>query len=273
LDKVNKKVNDMERMIRGLMMRTMSEQFTQLAMSNREKGTFPSEPEANLRGGSSSSFDPNDVRNVNAVISLRSGKKVDTHVGEQQANELPSPAPSSLSLLCVDVNPTTVDALPSKEVDNSKGDEPIDDSMPPTGIPTSSPCDSATPPSFSNRLKGKKSQTHVDKIREIFSQVKINIPLLDVIQQMPLYACFLKDLCTTKRATNVPKRAFLTSNVSSIISNQIPLKCKDPGCPTISIVVTIHRALLDLGASVNLLPFIVYKRLGPGELKSTKMVL
>ena len=93
---------------------------------------------------------------------------------------------------------------------------------------------------------------------------------------MPPYGHFLKDLCTTKRATNVPKRAFLTSNVSSIISNQVPLKCKDPGYPTISIVVgnhTIHRALLDLGASVNLLPFTVYERLGLGELKSIKIVL
>jgi len=93
---------------------------------------------------------------------------------------------------------------------------------------------------------------------------------------MPPYVRFLKDLCTTKRATNVPKRAFLTSNVSSIISHQMPLKCKDPGCPTISIVVgnhTIHQALLDLGVSVNLLPFTVYERLALGELKSTKMVL
>ena len=46
LDKVNKKVNDMERMIRELkesnerMMKTMSKQFAQLAMSSREKGVF-----------------------------------------------------------------------------------------------------------------------------------------------------------------------------------------------------------------------------------------
>jgi len=56
----------------------------------------------------------------------------------------------------------------------------------------------------------------------------------------------------------------------------VPLKCKDPGYLTISIVVgnhTIHRALLDLGASVNLLPFRVYERLGKGKLKSIKMVL
>ena len=45
------------------------------------------------------------MQKVNAVISLRSGKEVDTHMGEQQANELPSPAPSSLPPPCVDVNP------------------------------------------------------------------------------------------------------------------------------------------------------------------------
>jgi len=56
-------------------------------------------------------------------------------------------------------------------------------------------------------------QTHVDKIKET-SQVKINIPLLDAIQQMPPYAKCLKELCTTKRATNVPKKACLASNMS-----------------------------------------------------------
>jgi len=82
-------------------------------------------------------------------------------------------------------------------------------------------------------------------------------------------------LCTTKRTTNVPKKAFLASNVSSIISH-IPAKYKDPGCPTIFIVIgdqTIHKALLDLGASVNLLPYSAYEKLGLGELKPTKTIL
>ena len=35
----------------------------------------------------------------------------------------------------------------------------------------------------------------------------------------------------------------------------------------------MQRALLDLGASVNLLPFTEYERLGLGELKPTKMVI
>jgi len=228
----------------------MREQFAQLAMSNREKGTFPSQQETNPRGGVFILFYPNDVRKFNVVISLRLGKKVDTHVGDQQENELPSPTSSSLSTPCVDVNPTTIDALPSKGVGNSEGEEPIDDSIPPKGIPTPSTCASTPAAPFFNWLKDKKAQNHIDEIRKIFSQVKINIPLLDVIQQTLPNARFLKDLYTTKRATNVPKRAFLTSNVSSIILNQVLLKCKDLGCPTISIIVgnhTIHQALLDWG--------------------------
>ena len=93
---------------------------------------------------------------------------------------------------------------------------------------------------------------------------------------MPPYARFLKDLCTTKRATGIPKNAFLASSANSILSYQIPMKYKDPNCPTVSIVIgdhPVYRALLDLGASVNLIPIIEYERLELGELKLTKMVI
>jgi len=71
-------------------------------------------------------------------------------------------------------------------------------------------------PPFPRRLK-KKDQDHIEKMRETFSQVKINIPLLDAIQQMPPYARFLKELCTTKKAASLPKKAFLTSGANSIL--------------------------------------------------------
>ena len=99
---------------------------------------------------------------------------------------------------------------------------------------------------FLNILRNMKDQINVDKIRETFSQMKINIPLLYAIQHMPPYAKFLKELYTNKRTTNVLKKAFLALNVSSIISHQIPAKYKDPGCPTISIAIgdqTINKAL------------------------------
>ena len=105
----------------------------------------------------------------------------------------------------------------------------------------------------------------MDKVREIFNQVKINVPLLDAIQQIPSYAKFLKDMCTKKRKTNVPKKIFLATNISELLSNQIPVKYKDPGCSTISCTIgqiTINHALLDLGTSINLLSFSVYQQLG-----------
>lgn len=79
-----------------------------------------------------------------------------------------------------------------------------------------------------------------------------------------------------KRKTNVLKKAFLAEHVSAIIQQKIPVKYKDPGSPTISCVIgdhSIDRALLDLGASVNLLPYFVYEQLGLGELKLTPVTL
>ena len=54
------------------------------------------------------------------------------------------------------------------------------------------------------------------------------------------------------------------------------MKYKDPGSPTISINIggtCIDKAQLDLGASVNLLPYSVYKQLGLGELKPINITL
>ncbi|RVW89548.1 hypothetical protein CK203_043562 [Vitis vinifera] len=87
---------------------------------------------------------------------------------------------------------------------------------------------------------------------------------------------FLKDLCTVKRRIKLSKKAFLTEQVSAIIENKAMVKYKDPGCPTISVQIGdsfVERALLDLGASVNLLPYSIYKQLGLGELKATTITL
>ena len=54
------------------------------------------------------------------------------------------------------------------------------------------------------------------------------------------------------------------------------MKYKDPGYPTILVMIRetcVEKALLDLGASVNLLPYSVYKQLGLGELKPTSITL
>ncbi|RVW22910.1 hypothetical protein CK203_107860 [Vitis vinifera] len=107
-------------------------------------------------------------------------------------------------------------------------------------------------------------------------QVKVNIPLLDMIKQVSTYAKFLKDLCTIKRELNVNKKAFLTEQVSAIVQFKSLVKYKDSGYPTILVMIggtCVEKTLLDLGASVNLLPYSVYKQLGLGELKPTSITL
>ena len=105
-----------------------------------------------------------------------------------------------------------------------------------------------------NPNKGK----NFNEIGEILRKVTINIPLLDAINQIPSYAKYLKDLCTVKRQLNVRKKAFSTEHVNTVVQHSAPLKLKDPGSPTITCVIgtkVINDALLDLGSSVNLMPY------------------
>ena len=132
------------------------------------------------------------------------------------------------------------------------------------------------PPPFPQSLRTKKKAINQAEILEVLRQVKVNIPLLDMIKQVPTYAKFLKDLCTVKKGLNIDKKAFLTEQVSAIIQCKTPVKYKDPGCPTISVNIggiCVEKALLDLGASVNLLLYSMYRKLKLGELKPTSITL
>ena len=64
------------------------------------------------------------------------------------------------------------------------------------------------PPPFQQALRKKKSFVNQTEMLEVLRQVKVNIPLLDMIKQVPTYAKLLKDLCTVKRGLNVKKRPF-----------------------------------------------------------------
>ena len=132
------------------------------------------------------------------------------------------------------------------------------------------------PPPFPQAQRGKKKIPNQVEIWEVLRQVKVNIPLLYMIKQVPTYAKFLKDLCTVKKGLGIEKKAFLTEQVNAIIQSKTLVKYKDPGSPIISLNIggtCIDKALLDLGASVNLLPYSVYKQLGLGELKPTNITL
>ena len=76
-------------------------------------------------------------------------------------------------------------------------------------------------PPFSQALRKRKNSVNQTEILEILRQVKVNIPLLDMIKQVLTYAKFLKDLFTVKRGFNVNKKAFLIEQVSAILSARL----------------------------------------------------
>lgn len=85
---------------------------------------------------------------------------------------------------------------------------------------------------------------------------------MEAIKQVPSYAKLLKDLYMIKRHHNVQKKEFLMEQVNALFYSEMPLKYKVPECPVISYVIgqhNIEKALLDLRATVNVLPNLAYK--------------
>jgi len=77
-------------------------------------------------------------------------------------------------------------------------------------------------------------------------------------------------MCTFKRKSkdDKSKKVLLGEQVSSILKCHIPPGFKDPGVPTISYFIGNHKiemTLLDLGSSVNLIPYSVHIELGLGK--------
>ncbi|CAN6476468.1 unnamed protein product [Victoria cruziana] len=112
---------------------------------------------------------------------------------------------------------------------------------------------------------------------EMFRAVRINLPLFDAIRQVPAYVRFLKELCTkNRRSRKVPECVMLSEETSSLLQRRLPPKLEDPGAPIIPCVIghiRVERALLDLGASVEILPGYYYDVFNLEGLKLTSMTI
>ena len=67
------------------------------------------------------------------------------------------------------------------------------------------------------------------EIYDIFKQVRINIPMLETIKQIPSYAKFLKDLCTVKWKWHVKETTMMNESQSAILQYKFAPKYKDFG--------------------------------------------
>ena len=121
-------------------------------------------------------------------------------------------------------------------------------------------------PQALNRPKAKNSETD-DNLLEAFKKVTITIPLTEAIKHIPSYTKFIKGMFTPHRN---PKRIQLSETVSSIMMNSLPVKKRDPGAPMITCEIggmSFTRSLLDIRASINILPKAVFDHHHVGELQ------
>ncbi|CAN6576801.1 unnamed protein product [Malus baccata var. baccata] len=105
-----------------------------------------------------------------------------------------------------------------KPSNSGKGDVILNHSNP---IPPNAP--------FPRRFMQSKKEENEKDILETFRKVQVNIPLLDAIKQVPRYAKFLKELCTTRKRISSKEVVKVSENVSAVLQRKLPPKCKDPG--------------------------------------------
>ncbi|XP_023750950.2 uncharacterized protein LOC111899330 [Lactuca sativa] len=132
------------------------------------------------------------------------------------------------------------------------------------------------PPPFPSRLAFSKKIEEENELFETFRKVQINITLLNAIKQIPSYTKFLKDLCTKKRKFKANEKIQVNANVSAVIQKKLPPKCKDPGIFAIPCTIGdlhVESAMLDLGASINVIPYSVFQSLNVGPLEKMGVII
>ncbi|KAL4288087.1 hypothetical protein AHAS_Ahas19G0251100 [Arachis hypogaea] len=129
---------------------------------------------------------------------------------------------------------------------------------------------------YPQRLQKETKDKQFSKFLEVFRKLQINIPFAKILEQMPLYAKFMKELLSKKKSLKGDETVVLTKECSTIIQNNLPKKMPDPGSFQIPCTIgstTFEKTLCDLGTSINLMPLSVMKKLQIQEAQPTKIAL
>ncbi|CAN6583782.1 unnamed protein product [Malus baccata var. baccata] len=229
----------------------------------RDQGQLPSSTIPNPKGGFESA----------KAILLRSGKEVGacskpSTSGLKEDEKLKFEEEEE-GLPTAKVFPPLPQASSTPNLSNSsnKGKN-VSNSVPTNVLPSNFP--------FPSRFMQTKKEEAEKDILETLRKVQVNIPLLDAIKQVLRYAKFLKELCTTRKRISTKEVVKVAKNVSAILQRKLPPKCKDPGSFTIPCVIGNTRfksAMLDLGASINVMPYSIYVSMNLGELKHDGVII
>ncbi|XP_028776410.1 uncharacterized protein LOC114733173 [Neltuma alba] len=181
-------------------------------MQSQGSGKLPSQVVVNPNVGTQQN--PN-VGGVNA-ISLRSGNSitssdpVTTHTSTDKEAIIKDSPPASTSHNKSTLSKPHV-ALQEEQEKDGEGKKVSEQILPfPTGV---------------IRAERRKKEAEMFKeVYDIFKKVVINVPLVDLVAQVPKYAKFLKELCTTKKRLKHDGKVDLGAVVSSLYQMPMPVK-------------------------------------------------
>ena len=226
-------------------LKNLETQVGQLAlnMPNQRKGTFPSDTQKN----------PKDCM----AIQLRSGKDLSSNRRTERKEETEA-----------EKEKTEKEGEKSTQIEQPKRSN---EQKKKEGVPAYTPL---VP--FPQRLQKSRREEQFSKFLDIFKKIEINIPFVEVISQMPLYAKFLKEILSKKMKIAEEGIVNLTATCSAIIKQKLLAKVEDPDSFTIPCSIgkyEFKKALCDPSASINLMPLSVVQRLNLGKLTPTAITL
>nr|GEW91885.1 hypothetical protein [Tanacetum cinerariifolium] len=132
------------------------------------------------------------------------------------------------------------------------------------------------PSSRNDEKNREKANNQIEKFYLISKDMSFEISFADALILMPKFASTLKSLIRNKEKLSEMARTPLNEHGSAVLLKKLPEKlgdprkflipCDFPGMPEC-------LALVDLGASINLMPFFMWKRLSLPDLTPTCMNL
>ncbi|XP_070035229.1 uncharacterized protein [Nicotiana tomentosiformis] len=218
------------------------------------------------------------------AVSLRNGRDLDLE--QEMARE--SRPTETLVLVPIEIDDSTgltevtvqhVPAETSKEKEVAKETESEQEKAAETvleQVQNQTTLKKRPPAPFPQRLAKYQKDKQYKKFLEMLKQIQVNIPFIDALKEMPGYAKMMKDLMSRKFDFQDLATVTLTQTCSAVVTKPIAEKLSDPGSFTIPCTIgnyVFTKALCDLGASINLMPLVIYKRLGIGRARPTSMLL
>nr|GFB06065.1 reverse transcriptase domain-containing protein [Tanacetum cinerariifolium]GFB27606.1 reverse transcriptase domain-containing protein [Tanacetum cinerariifolium] len=189
--------------------------------------------------------------------------------------------------------------LPSNTIPNPKGKAKAittrsgmsykEPPIPPSGVNQQEPVEVTTDTELQNSddIHPPTVQAEKEKLREkddilaaefmeIFQNLHFELSFADALIHMPKFTPMFKKLLNNKDKLIKLTKTSLNENCSAVVLKKLPEKLGDPGCFLIPCDFTgldNCLALADLGASINLMPLSIWKKLRLPTLNDTKMVL